>query len=373
VSPQLERTPSPFDRRAPSPFERYLPMAVWALLALAVLYTLHFARAVLFPLALAAILSLLLSPVVQALGRFALPRPVGAALVLAALLGASGLGVYSLSGPAAAWVARAPESLKEVEARGRRLLRPFDRFTRAAAQMEDLASVDTDGATVTTVEVKGPGLGAALFGGVQNLLGLVVVVVPLLYLFLASGDRVLRSVVRALPRLRDKKRAVEIARETQRQISAYLFTLTVLNVGLGIAVAITMGLIGLPNPILWGVVAAVLSYVPTIGGIACGCILALAGLLTFDTLRQAMLPPLLFIVLNYFQDYLLTPLVMGRRLTLNPIVLFVGLVFWWWLWGVPGALLAVPMIATFKIFCDHTEALGPVGELIGDDPPPNGG
>jgi predicted PurR-regulated permease PerM len=173
-----------------------------------------------------------------------------------------------------------------------------------------------------------------------------------------------RALVRAIPRLHDKKRAVDIARETERQVSTYLFTLSWINAGLGIAVAVTMGLIGLPNPALWGVIAAVLSYVPVFGGIVTGAVLLLAGTLTFDSLWLALLPVLAFAVLNFAQDYVVTPLVMGRRLMLNPIVLFTGVVFWWWLWGVPGSLLAVPMIATFKIICDRTEGLKPIGELI---------
>jgi len=350
-----------------SPWRQHLPFAVWSLLALACLYTVYFARALLFPFVLSFLLSSLLRPVVNALSRLRIPVPVGAAIVLIALLGGTAAAMYGLSTPAATWMARAPESLRVLERTGGKLLRPLERFRRTAAQVDTMAGMDAPQKGVARVEVQGPGFGAAVFGGMQELASLVLVVVPLLYLLLASGDSVLRALVRAIPRLRDKKRAVDIARETERQVSTYLFTLSLINLGLGIAVAIGMALIGLPNPALWGVIAAVLSYVPVFGGIVTGAVLLLAGTLTFDSVSLALLPVLVFAGLNLLQDYVVTPMVMGRRLTLSPIVLFVGVVFWWWLWGVPGSLLAVPMIAVFKIICDRTEALKPIGELIEGD------
>ena len=174
----------------------------------------------------------------------------------------------------------------------------LERFRRTAAQVDQVAGLDAPQKGVARVEVQGPGFGAAIFGGVQEPASLVLVVIPLLYLLLASGDGLLKGLVRAIPRLRDKKRAVDIARETQRQVSTYLFTLSLINAGLGLAVALAMALVGLPNPALWGVVAAVLSYIPVFGGIATGAVLLLAGALTFDSLWLALLPVLTFAVLN---------------------------------------------------------------------------
>jgi predicted PurR-regulated permease PerM len=352
---------------ASSAWRLYSPFALWGLLALASLYTLQHARAFLFPVVLACILSLVLSPLVQGLKRLKIPQSLGAAVVLIAVLAGTGWAIYGLSAPASAWVARGPQTLKVLERRGREILKPFHRFSETAAQVDSLTSMESE--EVTQVEVRGPGLSATLFVSVQELINGALVVVPLLYLLLASGDTLLRGVVRTLPRLRDKKRAVDIARETQRQVSEYLFTMTAINAGLGVAVALAMWAIGLPNPWLWGALAAILSYIPIFGGIGCTAILAVAGLMTFESTRHAMLAPLAFLVLNFIQDYLATPLIMGRRLTLNPIVLFVGVVFWWWIWGVPGGLLAVPMIATLRIFCDRSEALKPIGELIGGGEP----
>jgi len=127
-----------------------------------------------------------------------------------------------------------------------------------------------------------------------------------------------------------------------------------------------MWLIGLPNPLLWGVLAAVANFIPYLGPIAMITVLAMVGFLTFNGLSQALLAPGVYIGLHLLETYLLTPLILGRRLTLNPVVIFLGFTFWGWLWGITGAVLAVPIMVVFKIFCDHSEPLAPIGEFLGN-------
>jgi predicted PurR-regulated permease PerM len=186
----------------------------------------------------------------------------------------------------------------------------------------------------------------------------------LLYFMLASGDLVLRKTVRVLPRLQDKKRAVDIFRQAERDISTYLVTITLVNITLGAVTAAAMYLLGMPNPVLWGVLAAVLNYVPYLGPLTTFGVIALVSLLTFDQLSEAILPPLVFLGLTSLEGQVLTPLFLGRRLTLNPVAVFLALLIWGWLWGIPGILLAVPLLATFKIFCDNIEPLAPIGEFL---------
>jgi len=188
----------------------------------------------------------------------------------------------------------------------------------------------------------------------------------LLYFLLAAGDLFLRKLIKVLPSLSDKKRAVEIARQIESDISAYLTTVTAINVVLGLAVWGIMALIGIPNPLLWGVLAMVTNYIPYLGAVVMLAILAMVGFLTFDDVGQALLAPGAFVGLNILESYILTPVVLGRRLTLNPVVIVLGLTFWGWLWGIAGALLAVPIMVVFKIFCDHSEPLAPIGEFLGD-------
>ena len=168
-----------------------------------------------------------------------------------------------------------------------------------------------------------------------------------------------------LPLFSDKKKAVTIARETEASISTYLLTVAVVNLGLGIVVALVMRLIGMPNAVLWGSLAGLAEFIPYLGATVMVALLAMAGLVTFPDVGHALLVPGAYLAINLVQANLVSPMVLGRRLTLNPVAILIGLVFWWWIWGVGGAFIAVPLIATFKIFCDHIESLAPIGEFLG--------
>lgn len=338
-------------------------IAITGLLVLAVLYTLYFARAFLLPIVIAVLLDFLLSPVVRALKRAKIPEPAGAALVVLLLLGAIGFAGYSLAGPAQEWVAKAPESLAKVQSRLHDLRKPMEQVTRTAEQVEEATEVAKGGPQ--EVVLRGPRLSERLFGTTQSLLTGAIETLILLYFLLAAGDLFLQKLIKVLPLLRDKKKAVAIARETEASISTYLFTLAVVNVILGLVIGLVMTLIGMPNAWLWGALAGTAEFVPYVGATALLVTLTMAGLTTFDSLGHALLVPGAYLTVNLIQSQFVSPLILGRRLTLNPVAILVGLVFWWWLWGVGGAFIAVPLLATFKIFCDHIESLAPIGEFLG--------
>ena len=339
-------------------------LAITGLFILAFFYTLYFARAFFVPLIFAVMLDLLLSPVVRALKRVRIPEPVGAIIVLAGALLVLATTAYSLTDPVRSWLRKAPATLAETRDELRRLRRPVEQVSRTAEQVEEATKAPTASQT-TEVVVKGPSLSERLFGTTQSLITVALEVGILLYFLLAAGDLFLQKLIKVLPQLKDKKRAVTIARETESSVSAYLFTMTLLNVGEGVVVAIAMAVLGVPNPVLWGVLAVVLEYVPYIGAFVLAGILTMVGLATFDEPFRALMVPAAYIFINFIQGNFLTPLLLGRRLTLNPVAIFIGLVFFWWIWGVAGAFLAVPIVATFKIFCDHIETLQPIGEFLG--------
>jgi predicted PurR-regulated permease PerM len=158
---------------------------------------------------------------------------------------------------------------------------------------------------------------------------------------------------------------VEIARQTEASISTYLLTTAAMNVGEGIVVSLAMYLLGMPNPILWGVLVVLLEFIPYLGAAIAVVVLGIAAITVFDTVGQAMLVPGAFLLINAIQANLVSPMLMGHRLKLNPVALLVGLAFWFWIWGIPGAFIAVPLLATFKIFCDHIQSLAAVGEFLG--------
>jgi predicted PurR-regulated permease PerM len=174
----------------------------------------------------------------------------------------------------------------------------------------------------------------------------------------------LQKLVRVMPTLHDKKSAVEISREIQQNISNYLFSVSLINLGLGLVVSGGLYFLHVPNAAMWGILVAVLNFVPYFGPVAGVFVLAAVGLLTFDTLWQALLPPTWYLLLHLLEANLLTPMLLGRRFTLNPVVIFVSLIFWTWLWGVPGALLSVPILASMKVICDRVPAMSSVSELL---------
>lgn len=356
--PNVHRLASLFGENADA---RHISLV--GLFILAVLYTLHLAQAFILPIVLAILLDFLLSPIVRALRRARIPEPVGAAIVMLGLVGALVVGGWYLSGPAAAWLARAPESLATIEAKLETLRAPVEQVSEAAKQVEEATAVGEEG--TPQVEVKGPSLISQVFGGTTALLSAATVVFFLTYFLLAVGDLFLQKLVAVLPQFRDKKTAVSIARATEAQISSYLFTATLINAGVGVFTAVVLWLVGMPNPILWGVLAAVLNFVPYVGALTNTVILSLAALLTFESVARALVVPGVFVLINVLEGNLITPLIHGNRMRLNTVAMFIGFVFWWYLWGIPGAIMAVPLTAAIKITCDHIESLAPVGEFLG--------
>jgi len=337
------------------------------LFTLAIFYTLYFASALFIPIALALLLNLLLAPIVRALRKYLhLAEGIGAGLVLALLLAMVALSFYSLSGPATRWLAELPVAMSEVERKLEDLRKPVEEMQEAAEKVADLADPAAPGAQEPiSVAIKGPSLTQVVLGGAMTLGAGLIIMIALLFFLLASGDTLLRQAVSAAPRLRDKKRVVEIMRDIEDDISYYLLTISCINAGLGTAVALAMYALAMPNPVLWGVMAAFLNYVPFLGAVAGISIVGLVALLTFDTPSMILLPPVAYLVLTSIEAQFVTPAVLARRLTLNPVVVFLALIVWTWIWGIPGALMAVPLLAVFKICCDHVDPLKSVGTLLG--------
>lgn len=337
-------------------------IALVGLFLIAVVFSLYTGRAFLLPIVVAILLDFLLSPVVRWLRRFRIPEPISAALLLIGLLGAIGTTAYNLAAPAAQWMQRGPEGMAEVQRKFEMLRRPVEQVTQAAQEVQNAAGPRS---TTPTVKVQGQTFASRVFGGTLNMLAFALSVLFLTYFLLASGDLFLQKLIRVLPQFKDKKRAVSIAREIEAQVSTYILSTTAVNAGLGIVTGFAMWLLGLPNPALWGLVVALLNYMPYVGAIASMVLLGLAALLTFDTVGRALVVPLVFWAINMVESNLITPLILSHRLQLNTVALFIGMTFWWFVWGIPGALMAVPMMAVIKIFCDHFDSLAPVGEFLG--------
>ena len=186
----------------------------------------------------------------------------------------------------------------------------------------------------------------------------------LLYFLLAYDGVFLMKLIRLMPTLSDKKRAVSIAHDIESHVSRYLLTITVINICLGTAVGTTVGLLGLHNPIMWGVMVAVLNFIPYLGALTGIICMTLGAVLSFDSFSYALIFPAAYLILASLEGNFITPMVMGRSLTLNPVIVLLSLIFWGWMWGIAGIILAVPILAAFKIFCAHIEPMEPLAEFL---------
>jgi predicted PurR-regulated permease PerM len=327
--------------------------------------TLYVARSVFMPIVLALLMSFLLAPLVSGLARLHLPTSLGAAIVLLAILAVVSYGAYWLSGPAAGWMEQIPQSFERLETKFRTMKESVAEISQATQQVETLAKGGQEQGP-PVVEIKRPPLIGTILNQTLEAGAAIVVTIILLYFLLASGNLFLQKLVRVLPRFQDKRIAVTIVRQIQKDISLYLLTVTMINAGLGVAVGTAMYGLGMPNPILWGVMAGCFNFIPYLGAIASAIVLTLVASVTFDQLGHILLVPVVFIVLNELEGMIVTPAVVGKRLSLNPVAIFIWLLLWGWLWGIPGTLLAVPLLAVIKIICDNITALAPIGEFLGD-------
>jgi len=342
-------------------------VALSGLLLVTLGYTLYVARAVFLPIILALLLSFLLVPLVKGLTRLHLPASLSAAVVLLATLGLVGYGTSWLFAPAASWMQQLPHGLRQIEGKMEIVKESVEKVNKAREQVKKFTQGERSTARpVVGVEVKRTNLLEVVFNQTLDVVASVALTVILLYFLLASGDLFLLKLVRVLPSLTDKKVAVSIVHQVEHDISRYLLTITMINAGLGVAVGSAMFLLGMPNPVLWGVMAGSLNFIPYLGAITSATILTLVALLTFEEVGRAVVVPLVFVVLTSLEGLIVTPTVVGRRLSLNPVAIFIWLIFWGWLWGIAGTLLAVPLLAVLKIVCDHVKPLAAVGEFLGD-------
>ena len=341
-----------------------LSLAILALLA--VVYTLYFGRAFFIPIFFAIELNFLLSPAIRWARRVLhVPAPLSSAVLILSLAGGLGLGVYELAAPAQGWLVSAPATLKQAGDKLHKIMKPMEQVSRTAEQMDKVTNVSGSGAQSRTVVVAGPSMGSRFFGTTQSLVGALLEVLVLLFFLLAAGDLFLQKTIKVAARPTSQRVAVEVARQIEGSISRYLVTSALLNLIEGLVFTGLMYLLKMPNPFLWGALVACLEFIPYIGALTIIAILTIASLTVFDTVGHAVLVPASFVAVNLIQGNLIGPMVMGHRLSLNPVAIFIGVAFWWEIWGIAGAFIAVPMLASLKIVCDHVEWLEGVGEFLG--------
>jgi len=333
------------------------------LFALGVFAVLYVASAIILPVVLAFVLNLLLQPAVRLLGRVHLPRAVGALLTVLLVIGALVGLVAALSVPAAMWAERLPEGIPRLEAHLQVIKGPIDALQKVIQRAEQVADAPPSQGSIVSVR-RDLGLTGALFAGTRSVLDGLFTTVLVLYFLLVAGNIFLRRIVEILPTFTNKRQAVDISQQIQEDISAYLVTITAMNAAVGVTTAAAMYLCGLGDPLLWGTIAFLLNYIPILGPFFGICIFVLVGMLSFESLWWALLPPVLYFGIHLVEGETLTPMLLARRFTLNPVLIILSLVFWFWMWGVIGAILAVPMLAILKIISDRLRPLKALGHFL---------
>ena len=357
---------------------RSVSLAVLALLAS--VYALHWARAVFIPLLLGVMLSYALSPVIDRFHRWRLPRVLGAAVLLIAVVTGFGSMIYTLSDDAATLVESLPEAAQKLG----QALRPtrgapvstIDKVQQAATRLEQAAEATTAVAPpakgVTRVQIEQPRLNIKEYlwsgtVGLASLIGQAAVVFFIAFFLLTTGDSFRRKMVKiAGPTFAKKRVTVEVMDEIGAQIQRYLVIQVFTSVLVGLATWGALWWLGLERAAVWGLVAAVLNLVPYLGAIVTAGGLALVAFLQFGSFGMAALIGGVSMFINTLEGNVITPWLAGRASSMNPLVIFVGVLAFGWLWGIWGLLLGTPMIMGIKAICDHVDDLKPIGELLGE-------
>jgi predicted PurR-regulated permease PerM len=333
------------------------------ILLLLVLHTCAVASVLIVPLLLALLVSLTLSPAVRMLCRWRLPRAVSVVVVMFCALLLAGSLLGSLVGPARDWVAKVPTSLTRIEVALRALRSPLQAATQAGEQLAKLADLDGESHLQRVVDA-GPSQIAQMLFAAPGVLASALATLLLIAIFLLHGDGLLRKLVELAPALHLKKDIVLATRSAQHDLSTYMITISIINSLLGLVTAAALWWLRVPDPLLWGGLAALLNFVPFVGPAATVCLLIVVGFAQSSNVLIALSVPGAFLLLHLIEGQLLTPLIVGRRLALDSVMVFLALMLFGWLWGVAGLLLAMPLLTCLRIIAERVPAWTTLARLL---------
>ena len=354
----------PADRALPEDLIEPRTVFLGGLFMLAALAACYAAAAIVLPIVLAFVLNAVLQPLMRALLSLRIPRPAAALIVVLALVGLFvGFGLL-LSKPAIGWIEQLPHTVLRLRERLSLFNAEIRWLQDSLQRIQDLSPVQG----AAGIAVQGTPLSERILRQVRFVAGGAFATLLVLFFLLVAGEQFLRRLVDILPSFKNKRQAVDIARGIERDVSVYLATITMMNLIVGVATGGMAALTGLGDPLFWGTIAFLLNYVPILGPTAGVIIFLIAGLVIIDPLWAAFLPALLYLLIHLAEGETITPMLLAARFTVNPVLVTIGVIFWYWMWGVAGALLATPMLAILKIVCDRIDSLKPLGHFIGGEP-----
>lgn len=340
--------------------------AVVGIFLMLVVAGMAYARSFLMPVVLGILLHLVFTPVRRRLERWGIGPGVGAALIVGTLLILLLLGVFGLSGPVNKWVDRAPLIGFEIREKLGDLMEATEGVQEAAEQVDEIAEGggEADEPGVQRVRVEEDSGLMALVMTLPWVFAQVVFTLVLMFFLLSSGDMFYEKLVYVMPTFRDKRRAMRIAFDIERKLSRYLFTITLINAGLGVAIGSAMWILGMPNPVLFGLLAFLLNFIPYVGAVVGVAVATLVGFVSLDVAQEALLVGGVYFALTSVEGQFVTPYFVGRNLSLNTVVVFVSVTFFAWLWSVVGMLVATPLLVSLRTFCEHIPPLEGLGYFL---------
>lgn len=331
-----------------------LRVPLWGIFILLIGTLLSVAQTIFIPVFFAIFVSFILNPIVKYLRTYHIPRTVSSALILVLFTVGTGALFNYLSDPIGVWMERLPTELKHVEKKLIVVRHSIQNVQKTTAKLDAISAVGTQASKIKEVTVQKPSMLNRLLNSTQSFLVSLISTLVLIYLLLAFGHTLADSALHLWHNTGYQEVFVRVARDARQKVSHYLLLITVINVGLGGAVTVAMWLTGMPNPVIWGISAALLNYIPYIGPAINLAIVLAVSLLTFNHLGAVLLPPALLLLLNIIEGQFIQPIFAGKMFIINPILIFISVLFWGWLWGVAGVFLAVPILMVLKITVDHT-------------------
>jgi len=363
---QDAKEPKPLPADRPTPGEEREATAAVAdsraalslsiLAGLVILATLYIARDVIIPVVLALLLALLLRPLQRRMRRWRIPDYASALALIAAVVALFALGVLTLAGQSQQWLGEAPGMVKKVSRMLPARPSPMEDLAKTTDAVADLTRSDGENPPLA-VEVQSSDVAYTILGVSSQFVAASIIVFVVGYFLLALGDTLMRQAVEAQPSFMGKRNVVQTVQQVEQGISRYLMTITVINIGLGVVTGVAMWLLGVPNPVLWGVMATTLNYVPHVGAFVCMVVLFVVGAVAHESIGYGVLVAGTFVVLTSVESYFLTPLVLSKSLQLSPLAVILAILFWGWMWGIPGGLMAAPLLTVIKIVCDQFQSL----------------
>jgi predicted PurR-regulated permease PerM len=347
---------------APRP-KAAVPLTVLAVLAVG--YTLWAAQELILPILLAAFFALVGNPILRLLQRLYLPRVIGAVAVIVGGLAISGVLALQLVEPASEWVRQVPREMKQLAPKLREMTKPMQEANRAAQNIARAAGGESTSKPVQVIKTELNDPYRALTS-TPKYVAQVLAVVLLTFFFMVYGESLQRNAIALLPGPQQKKLTIDILHSIEREISRYVLTISLINTGLGLALAGALYALGVPlqESLLWGTMAAILNFAPFVGPLIGMLIMLMTGLVAFDELLPSLLPAGVYLLLHAIESQAVTPIVLGRSMRLSPLVLILALMFFGWLWGIVGLLLAVPMLVCVKLVLARIEGLGGWSKLL---------